>query len=109
MPVDQALAKKLRAALAKVPGVVEQPMFGGLAFLVQGKMCINVSRDGLMCRIDPSEHEKVIQRPGWSTVVMRNKPLQGYIRVNSQALAIGKTFQECVKMALAYNQTLVAK
>ena len=32
-------------------------MFGGIVFMVGGKMCVSVGRDRLMCRIDPSLHD----------------------------------------------------
>ncbi|GAB3021172.1 hypothetical protein GCM10027051_27990 [Niabella terrae] len=49
-------ADKVRTALSgfKEFQIEEKRLFGGLAFLVNGKMCINVSEDKLMCRFDPA-------------------------------------------------------
>lgn len=42
--------------LADIPNIIvqEKQMFGGLAFMVSGKMCINIGEDILMFRCDPS-------------------------------------------------------
>ena len=54
MAYDEELAARMRALLADEPGVVEQRMFGGLAFLVGGNMAIAASgQGGLLVRVDP--------------------------------------------------------
>ena len=45
-------------------------MFGGITFMVNGKMCISVGPNRLMCRIDPELHERAIEREGVRTVKM---------------------------------------
>jgi hypothetical protein len=38
MAYDQGLTTRIREAIGDQPGLAEQQMFGGLAFLVQGNM-----------------------------------------------------------------------
>ncbi|MBS1686855.1 MAG: TfoX/Sxy family protein, partial [Bacteroidetes bacterium] len=45
MAYDHDLADRVREALVDVPDVTEKEMFSGIAFMVDGKMCINVSHD----------------------------------------------------------------
>lgn len=56
MPYDEKLADRVRKYLKQIPRIQieEKKMFGGLAFMVNGKMCINVSGENLMCRFDPA-------------------------------------------------------
>lgn len=46
------LAERVRTYLLDLPKlkIEEKKMFGGLAFIVRGKMCVNVSGENLMCR-----------------------------------------------------------
>ena len=37
-------------------------MFSGLSFLVNGKMCINISGDNLMCRYHPDIEDEVAEK-----------------------------------------------
>src|SRR5258708_4423871 len=70
-----ALAARVNAALRRAPRVREKRMFGGITFMVNGKMCISVGARGLMCRIDPESHDAAIARRGVRTVRMKDEPI----------------------------------
>ena len=84
MAKNAALIDKVRAALAHLPDVVEKKMFGGVTFMVNGKMCIGVGKDRLMCRIDRAIHEKALKRKGCTTVVMNGREYRGFIHVTKK-------------------------
>ena len=79
MAYSITLANRVREYLAEIPHITveEKAMFGGLAFLVNDKMCINIGEDCLMCRFDPKQTEEIAERQGFSPVVMRGKELSG--------------------------------
>src|SRR5215469_16659243 len=52
MAYDEALAARVRRALAGRNDVIEKRMFGGLTFMLAGHMCCGVNRDDLIIRID---------------------------------------------------------
>jgi hypothetical protein len=39
-------------------------MMGGLTFMVNNKMCVGISGDDLMARIDPEIYESALKRKG---------------------------------------------
>jgi len=39
-------------------------MFRGITFMVDGKVCVSVSGDELMCRIDPEIYDVAIKKKG---------------------------------------------
>ena len=87
MAYDQELARRVRAVLAGEAGVTEQAMFGGLAFLVGGRMAVAVSGEGgLMVRVDPAEAEALVATAGARPVEMRGRPMRGWVRVVGDAL-----------------------
>ena len=51
MAYDEDLAHRVRELLSGTAGVQEKRMFGGLAFMVDGTMCVTVGKDRIMCRI----------------------------------------------------------
>ena len=83
MAYSIALANRVREYLVEIPHITveEKAMFGGLAFLVNDKMCINIGENCLMCRFDPEQTEEIAERQGFSPVVMRGKELSGYCYV----------------------------
>lgn len=104
MPYDEVLANRVRAALGSTRGVEEKRMFGGVAFMVKGKMCVTVGRDRIMCRIDPALHEAALEREGSRTVVMRGRPYRGYVHVSAAAVAEKRGLDYWVRLALNYNK-----
>lgn len=45
MPYDESLAHRIRSALKRRANVTEKKMFGGLAFLLNGKMFRGIAED----------------------------------------------------------------
>lgn len=52
MAIDQDLAERVRSLL-RDELTSEKYMFGGLAFLIAGRMAVAVGDDGLLIRVDP--------------------------------------------------------
>jgi TfoX/Sxy family transcriptional regulator of competence genes len=91
-------------ALAHTPGVEEKKMFRGITFMVNGKMCISVSGDRLMCRIDPDLHESAIQKKGCRTVQMGGREYKGYVYVDEEAIKSKKDLDHWMGLALEFNK-----
>jgi TfoX/Sxy family transcriptional regulator of competence genes len=106
MAYSDPLADKIRIALAHVPNVEEKKMFGGIAFIIGGKMCMTVGIDRIMCRIDPGLHEKAVKRPGCRTVVMKGRPLKGYVYVHEDRLQSKTVLNYWIGLALDFNKKI---
>ncbi len=104
MTYNDKLANRIRTALSHMPKVEEKKMFGGLAFMVDNKMCITAGADRIMCRIDPAIHEEAIKRKGCSTVIMRGREYKGYVHVNEDSIKNKKDFNYWFGLALDYNK-----
>jgi TfoX/Sxy family transcriptional regulator of competence genes len=108
MAYNEHLAERIRQALAHVPNVKEQKMFGGLAFMVNGKMCVTVGPARIMCRIDPALHEDAVQKKGVSTVIMGGRTYKGYVHVTEDEVKTSKALAYWIGLALDYNKTAKA-
>lgn len=64
MAYDTKLADRIREYLVDFPNlkVEEKKMFRGLTFMINGKMCVSVSGENLMCRFDPNLQEEVAKK-----------------------------------------------
>ena len=59
MASDEQLLERVRDALTKQKAdFTEKRMFGGVCFLVKGKMCVCVSKTRLMVRLDPELYDE---------------------------------------------------
>ncbi|ANH80197.1 hypothetical protein A8C56_03665 [Niabella ginsenosidivorans] len=79
MAYNERIADKIRQALAPITQVKEQKMFGGLAFMVNGKMCITIGNDQVMCRIDPAMRDQLLRQKDCRTVIMGGREYKGYL------------------------------
>src|SRR5205085_12388769 len=86
MAADEDLVSRVRAALGRHVDAEEKRMFGGITFMVRGKMCVSLGRDRIMCRIDPDLHDSLLEREGCRTVVMKGRQYRGFVYVDVRAL-----------------------
>lgn len=110
MAFDTALAERVRDYLSGRPQylVTEKKMFGGLAFLVNGKMCVNVKGDCLMCRFDPKDYDALSKRAGFSPMIMRGKKLDGYGYIAPAGYDLDSGFDFWLRTSLDYNAVAMA-
>ena len=104
LPPDNALLERVRAALARTANIEEKKMFGGIAFMVRGKVCVSVGKTRLMCRIDPAIHDKALERPGCRTVTMKGRQYRGYVHVDIAAVQSERDLKVWLGLALHYNK-----
>lgn len=104
MAYNEKLTIKVRDALAHLSDVEEKRMFRGVAFMVNGKMCISAGDDKLMFRIDPSIHDDVVEKEGCETVIMKGRPYKGYVYVYEEVLKTKKQWDYWISLALEFNK-----
>lgn len=105
MTYDISLADRIREYLMTFPHlqIEEKTMFSGLAFLVNEKMCVNVSDDKLMCRFDPALIDEVAEKNGFLPMVMKGKELKGYCYVEPSGFKTKKDFEFWLNLCLDFN------
>ena len=105
MNYDIELADRVRQYLVAIPGIEleEKKMFRGLTFMVNNKMCISVSGENLMCRFDPELQDKVAERKGFQTMIMKGSVYKGYCYVSSEGIQTIKDFEFWINLCLNFN------
>jgi TfoX/Sxy family transcriptional regulator of competence genes len=103
MAYNEQIAARLRRALSSTAGVKEKKMFGSLAFIVNGKLCIAAGPDRIMCRVDPLLHEDLTRQKGCRAVVMRGRVMKGYVHVDGSSIETEEGLDYWVALALDYN------
>lgn len=67
MPYNEAIADQVRLELAHLPDTHEIKMYGGIAFMVNNKMCVCVGgskADNIMVRVGADTYEDALKRRG---------------------------------------------
>ena len=105
MAYSEELADRVRQYLMNFPAleIAEKKMFGGLAFMVNGKMCINVGDNKLMCRFDPEIDEEIALKSGYEKLFMRGNQYKGYCYVSPDGFQSDVDFGFWMNVCLDYN------
>lgn len=107
---DEDLANRIRELIAAEEDVAEKRMFGGLAFLVGGKMSVAASgQGGLLVRVDPDEGEALLSKPNVGPMEMRGREMSGWLRVDAEAVRTKRQLEPWVRRGVAYARSLPAK
>jgi TfoX/Sxy family transcriptional regulator of competence genes len=107
MTYDVELADRIRAVVGAEPGLTEKRMFGGLAFLIEGTMAVGASNQGgLLLRIDPADTESLAGRPHVSRFEMRGREMDGWLRVDAEAVETDEELRGWVRHGVAYARSL---
>ena len=61
--LDPRLLDRIRAVLESRSGVVEKRMFGGVCFMVDGRMCCGVTKDSFLVRVGKAAFAEAVQQP----------------------------------------------
>jgi TfoX/Sxy family transcriptional regulator of competence genes len=110
MTYDEVLAQRVRDLATGTPNLTEMKMFGGLAFLVGGNMAIAASgQGGLLVRVDPEESSALVATTQAELMVMRGRPMEGWLRVASEDVEAKQSLASWVKRGLVYAASLPAK
>lgn len=106
MTYSEVLADRIRQALAPLSSVKEQKMFGGIAFMVNGKMCVGAYSGGeMMVRCDPDRADELVTRKGARHAEMKGKPMaKGWLLVSSEGTTSAQDFDYWIGVALDFNQ-----
>lgn len=103
MAYNEKLANRIREQLADLPNIEEKEMMGGLTFMVNGKMCIGIIKDEMMCRIAPEMQDSVLEKTGCRIMDFTGRPMKGYVMVDDTGMKNQKVFEYWINLCLAFN------
>ena len=109
MAYDEAFVDRIRRVLGPRPDVTERKMFGGIAFLLDGKMFCGTSKDDLMVRVGPDNHDDALRRPHARPMDFTGRPMRGYVYVALSGLRSEKALKPWLERALAFVATVPSK
>jgi TfoX/Sxy family transcriptional regulator of competence genes len=109
MAYNEKTAEKVREALKGTRKLVEKKMFGGIAFMVNDKMCVGVDKDDLMIRCDPKDNDSLLAKKGVRQFDLTGKPMKGWLLVSPAAANSKKDFDWWIEFALSSNKKVAAK
>jgi len=106
MSYDENLAERIRRVLPRSAHIAEKKMFGGIAFLLDGKMFIGITHKDLMVRVGPDAYEAALVRRHVRPMDFTGRPLTGYVYVNIAGARTDDAVADWAEQAMRFVRTL---
>jgi TfoX/Sxy family transcriptional regulator of competence genes len=106
---DEDLAHRVRELLSDERGVIEKPMFGGLAFLLGGNMSVGLWHDDLVVRVGPDAADEALSRPHARVFDVTGRPMKGWVLVAGEGLATKRQLGTWVRRGVEFARSLPPK
>ncbi|MBI1767071.1 MAG: TfoX/Sxy family protein [Bacteroidetes bacterium] len=108
MAYNEKTAERIRQALARTKKLVEKKMFGGIAFMINDKMCIGVDKDDLMIRCAPEMNDELLSKKGVRAFDLSGKPMKGWLLVSPDGTKSKKEFEWWIQLAIESNKKVTS-
>lgn len=102
MKYDELLANRIRKALQSVTKVEEKMMFGSLCFMVNGKMCVCLKGDKLLCRIGAQAAENAKENPGCGRMMHGKREMKHFVWVTTDVLHTNAALEYWLDLSLKF-------
>jgi TfoX/Sxy family transcriptional regulator of competence genes len=109
MAYDEMLQERIRRTVGGRVGVTEKKMFGGVAFLLDGKMFCGIVKDDLMVRVGPERHEDALKEPHVRPMDFTGRPMKGYVYVDADGNGTDKEVKRWAERGLEFVAMLEKK
>lgn len=106
--MNDALALRLRAALAGRKNVGEKRMFGGVCFLLRGNMLCGTGKADFMFRVGKDQDAEALSRKGARPMDVTGRAMKGFVWVDP-ASCDARGLKRWIDLAAAYVGELPAK
>jgi TfoX/Sxy family transcriptional regulator of competence genes len=106
MPFSESLAARTRDALAREPGITEKKMFGGLSFLLHGKLLVGVFKDSLIARVGPGQAKTALKKPHVGVFDITGRPMKGWVVVEPEGVDRDADLKTWIRQAIEFVSAL---
>ena len=108
MAYDEDLADRVRTVLPAGEPVTERQMFGGLAFMLGGRMFCGIVKDALMARLGPEAAGRALGQPHVRPMDFTGRPMKGMVFIDPPGLQ-GDALRQWVDAAAGCARGLPSK
>jgi len=109
MARDHGLEQLLGEDLGSMPGLAAKAMFGGWAWLLDGKLLCAARDDGMLARVGRLNEVWALAMPGVVPMISRGKRMGGWVRANQEAYGDDELRKKLLGAAVVFTSSLLRK
>ena len=108
MAYDESLSKRIDELVKGKKGFTHKEMFGGIAYLLNGNMCVGVHKNELIIRYDPKITEEVTGNKDVRPFDITGRPMKGWSLVSDGGLK-GNGLKKWFDLSFSFAKSLPPK
>lgn len=105
MAYDETLAARIRSALAGETTLIEKKMFGGLCFMVDGRMCCGLIEGELIVRVPKHAYSDLLTRPHVRVMDFSGRAMRGFVCVDQAGVKTAPLLRKWLTLGLGVART----
>lgn len=109
MAFDEALAARIRRALARRKGITEKKMFGGIVFFLNGNMLVGVWMNSLIVRLGEEPGEQALKESHVRVFDITGRAMKNWVLVEPAEIEEDGQLKGWIQQAMQFVGKLPAK
>lgn len=110
MAFDEILAQRIQNKLFDLKIQFEEKrMFGGLAFMIQGKMCIGITKNQMMLHVLDEHYDFLIEENYVHPMQFTGKTMRGFLFIDQEAFINESEFEKFIQLGLEFGEKGIVK
>lgn len=102
MAYSEKLAGRISRLLSVNKGLVEKKMFGGICYMISGKMAAGIVENKLMIRCSRDEYDTLLKKPHADVMTFTGKPMKGFLYVEPAGIKTDKQLQKWLDVGVEF-------
>ncbi len=104
MAYDTYLSERIEHILKEKKIQFEpKKMFGGICYMVDGKMCVGVHEDTVMARVGAEAYSDALEKTGATEMNITGRALTGFVFVGNEGIDSDEQLEYWVDLCLQFN------
>lgn len=87
----------------------EKKMFGGIAFMVNDKMCVGITKEEMMLRVMDEHYETSLERNHVKPMEFTGRVMKGFLFIEEAAFKKQSDFEYWLKLGLEFGEKGLVK
>lgn len=110
MAYNEELGNRIASKLLDLDiDFIEKKMFGGVAFMIQDKMCIGVSKDEIMLRVMEDKYESLLEENFVKPMQFTGRIMKGFLFIEEPAFEKDKDLLKWIELGIEFGKFGVVK
>ncbi len=106
---DEALVQRIRPLMKRRKGYSEQKMFGGVAFMINGNMCVGPWKGSLVVRLDKEKHDQTQSEPHVKPMDITGRVMKGWALIEPAGIESDDDLKAWIERGVKFARSLPPK